>query len=361
LQPQTSRSLWDTTLDPHNVTAEQGVLWGYADGPDGQRLRVLERRIRLPGTAANGQPQTFRFLVAGDLAEIADDVARFDRTLAWAFGSLGLGLIAMIVIQVRLGLLPLRRVRYALARIREGRARRLEGDFPAEIAPLAAELNSLIEHSAEVVARARGNVANLAHFLKTPLTVLTTEVSGQTGPLADAVRKQLSVMRRQVDHYLSRARAAGSLDVLGNRTEVAPVLRDLVRVLKQMHAGKPLDIALDVVPGLAFRGDREDLEEMAGNLIDNACKWANARVSVQARPVSQSRFALAIGDDGPGLSPEERDRAVQRGEKLDETVPGSGLGLSIVRDIARLYGGEFTLGRSGLGGLEARLELPVVR
>ncbi|MGQ0742581.1 MAG: sensor histidine kinase [Alphaproteobacteria bacterium] len=361
LQPQTSRSLWDTVLETHNVTAEQGVLWGYADGPDGQRLRVLERRIRLPGTAINGQPQTFRFLVAGDLAEIQDDVTRFDATLAWSFGALGLGLIAAIIIQVRLGLLPLRRVSHALARIREGRARRLEGEFPAEIAPLAAELNSLIDYSAEVVARARGNVANLAHFLKTPITVLANEVSGQQGPLADAVRRQVSIMRRQVDHYLSRARAAGSLDVLGNRAEVAQVLRDLVRVLKQMHAAKPLDIALDVSPALAFRGDREDLEEMAGNLIDNACKWANARVSIEAQPGAGGRFVLAVGDDGPGLAPEERDRAVRRGEKLDETVPGSGLGLSIVRDIAKLYGGEFTLGQSPLGGLEARLELPVAR
>jgi signal transduction histidine kinase len=362
-QPQTSRSLWDTTLVPQNVTSAEGKLWGYAEGPDGQHLRVLERRIRLPGTFVGSEPQpkTFRFMVAGDLAEIEDDVTRFDTTLLWSFGALGLGLIAAIIIQVRLGLAPLRRVRNALARIREGRARRLEGDFPAEIAPLASELNSLIEHSAEVVARARGHVANLAHFLKTPLTVLANEASSAPGALADAVKKQVTVMRRQVDHYLARARTAGSLDVLGNRAEVAPALKDLVRVLKQMHADKALNITVNVAPRLAFRGDREDLEEMAGNLIDNACKWAGTRVVVDAAPVGTGRFILSVGDDGPGLAPDERTRAMQRGEKLDESVPGSGLGLGIVRDIAKLYGGNFTLGQSTLGGLEARLELPLAR
>jgi signal transduction histidine kinase len=237
----------------------------------------------------------------------------------------------------------------------------LEGDFPAEIAPLASDLNSLIEHSAEVVARARGHVANLAHFLKTPLTVLSNEASAAPGPLADAVTKQVTVMRRQVDHYLARARAAGTMDVLGTRADVAPVLRDLVRVLKQMHAEKPLNIALDVMPTLTFRGEREDLEEMAGNLIDNACKWAQARVVVNVAPGGSGRFVLTIGDDGPGLEATERERAMQRGERLDETVPGSGLGLAIVRDIAKLYGGNFTLGQSTLGGLEARLELPLAR
>lgn len=362
-QPQSSRSLWDKVIVPENLTSEQGMLWGYAVGPDGQRLRVLERRIQLPATLPNGQrqTQTFRFLVAGDVAEIEENVARFNATLAWSFGALGLGLIAAVIIQVRLGLAPLRQVRAALARIREGRARRLEGNFPAEIAPLVAELNILIAHSAEVVARARGHVANLAHFLKTPLTVLANEASTASGSFAEAVMKQVTVMRRQVDHYLARARAAGALDVLGNRAEVAPVLRDLVRVLRQMHAEKGVNIALDVTPALAFRGDREDLEEIAGNLIDNACKWANARVSVSAAPDGPARFALIVGDDGPGLTPEERTRALERGEKLDESVPGSGLGLAIVREITKLYGGNFILGQSALGGLEARLELPLAR
>jgi signal transduction histidine kinase len=267
-------------------------------------------------------------------------------------------LITAMLIQVRVGLMPLRRVSEALARIREGRARTLEGEFPSEIAPLASELNGLISHSTEVVGRARAHVANLAHFLKTPLTVLANEAASAKGPLADTVARQVTVMRRQVDHYLARARAAGALDVLGSRTEVAPVLNDLSRVLKRMHADKALEIEVKVAPALAFRGEREDLEEMAGNLIDNAFKWARSRIVVDAGPLDGTRLVLRVEEDGPGLGPEERARAMKRGERFDESVPGTGLGLAIVRDIAKLYGGNISLDESKLGGLEVRLELP---
>jgi signal transduction histidine kinase len=359
-QPQTSRSLWDQSLNPGDLAqGASNALWGYAPGPDNQRLRVVYRQIALPRTAEGREDtQVFRFMVAGDEQEMEADVARFNRTLFWAFALFSLGLFAAIAIQVRVGLMPLRRVSGALARIREGRARKLEGTFPAEIAPLASELNSLIAHSAEVVGRARAHVANLAHFLKTPLTVLANEAAGSSTPLAEAVTRQVTTMRRQVDHYLARARAAGALDVLGSRTEVAPVLGDLARVLKRMHPDKDLTIDVEVAPGLAFRGEREDLEEMAGNLIDNACKWAHSRIKAYAGPLDGGRFFLCVEDDGHGLTPDELSRAMTRGERFDESVPGTGLGLAIVRDIAKLYGGSFTLGEASLGGLEARLELP---
>jgi signal transduction histidine kinase len=359
-QPQTSRSLWDQTLIPRNFTqGENNSLLGYAAGPDNQSLRVVFRRIALPRTAEGREDtQVFRFMVAGDEKEMEADVARFNQTLFWAFALFSLGLLAAIAIQVRVGLMPLHRVSEALARIREGRARRLEGTFPAEIAPLVGELNSLIAHGAEVVGRARAHVANLAHFLKTPLTVLANEASASPSPLADNVTRQVMSMRRQVDHYLARARAAGALDVLGSRTEVAPVLNDLARVLKRMHPDKDLAIDLHVAPGIAFRGEREDFEEMAGNLIDNACKWARSRIAVEVGPLEGGRLYLQVEDDGNGLAPDERSRAMERGERLDESVPGTGLGLAIVRDIAKLYGGDFTLGEATLGGLQARLELP---
>src|SRR5499427_1570324 len=290
-QPETSRSLWDQTLSPQNLVrgdnADGNTLWGYATGPDQQQLRVLMRRIALPSENEDGteQNQLFEFVVAGDVAETEADVGRFNRTLFWSVLVFSLGLIAAMLIQVRVGLMPLRRVSEALARIREGRARQLEGEFPSEIAPLASELNGLIAHSSEVVGRARAHVANLAHFLKTPLTVLANEAAASSGPLAETVSRQVNAMRRQVDHYLARARAAGALDVLGSRTEVTPVVDDLARVLKRMHPDKDLSIAVDVAPGLAFRGEREDLEEMAGNLVDNACKWARSRITVVARPL----------------------------------------------------------------------------
>lgn len=357
---QTSRSLWDHVIVPQDLRRVGNSNWGYASGPDNQHLRVLTRRIVFPAQSDEGNKtaRTFRFVVAGDLAETEANIATFNRTLFWALAALGLGLIAAILIQVRVGLVPLRRVSEALARIREGRARQLEGDFPPEIEPLAHELNSLIAHSAEVVARARTHVANLAHFLKTPLTVLSNEAASASGPLAETVQRQVTVMRRQVDHYLARARAAGALDVLGTRTELASVIGDLARVLPRMHPDKALSVKVDVPAGLAFRGEREDLEEMAGNLIDNACKWAQRTVEIRAEALDARRLVLSVGDDGPGLAPEERARAMERGERLDETVPGTGLGLAIVRDVAKLYGGDFRLSESQLGGLEARLELP---
>ncbi len=356
--PQRSRSLWDFTLVSQNLSEENNMSWGFAAGPDNQRVRVLSRQITFPASNEGGESPTFEFVVAGDIGEIEANVATFNRALVWSLAALGLGLIAAILIQVRVGLVPLRRVSEALARIREGRARKLEGDFPAEIEPLASELNSLIAHSAEVVGRARTHVANLAHFLKTPLTVLANEASNAPGPLANAVGRQVTVMRRQVDHYLARARAAGALDVLGSRTEVEPVIADLARVLPRIHSDKALAIDVEVPEQLVFRGEREDLEELAGNLIDNACKWARQKIRIEAEVPKNGRFVIRIGDDGPGLELDEQARAMQRGERLDESVPGTGLGLAIVRDIANLYGGGFSLGRSKLGGLEATLELP---
>ncbi len=360
-QPEVSRSLWDQSIAPQNLTrGDNNTMWGYARGPQQQQLRVLTRRIELPGVTEDGTQETrpFNFVVAADLAETEADVGKFDQTLYWAFAAFSLGLIVATIIQVRVGLMPLRRVSEALGRIREGRARQLEGNFPSEIAPLAGELNGLISHSAEVVGRARAHVANLAHFLKTPLTVLANEAAASPGPLAETVSRQVTTMRRQVDHYLARARAAGALDVLGSRTEVAPVLQDLARVLKRMHPDKDLSIAVTVAPGLAFLGEREDFEEMAGNLVDNACKWTHTQITLEATALDSGRLLLIVGDDGPGLAPEERSRAMERGERLDESVPGTGLGLAIVRDVAKLYGGSFTLDESPMGGLEARLELP---
>ncbi|HEY6578341.1 MAG TPA: sensor histidine kinase, partial [Rhizomicrobium sp.] len=359
---QISRSLWDRTIKVADSHSSHGTTWGHGEGPENQRLRIVAQRIEFPvqpGAPKDGM-RAYSFLVAADVTEVENEVAKFNGTLIWSFAILGLGLIGAIFVQVRIGLQPLNRVSAALARIRDGKARRLVGRFPAEIAPLAAELNSLIEHSAEVVGRARTHVSNLAHFLKTPLSVLASEAAAHPGPLADAVLRQVGAMRRQVDHYLARARAAGALDVLGNRTPVRPVIEDLARVLSRIHAARALAIDVDVPHDLAFRGERQDLEEMAGNLIDNACKWAQARVAVCARKSAGAVFELRVGDDGEGLDPEERARVGARGERLDETIPGSGLGLAIVRDIAKLYGGALALDQSPLGGLEAKLTLPAM-
>lgn len=357
-----SRSLFDAALKPDFTSRSGNLAWGEAEGPDNQHLRVLQQRIIFPDmtTAAPEDSRAYLFTVAGDMAAVDAQVASFNGILFWFFLLLGAGLVIAIFLQVRIGLLPLRRVSEALGRIRDGKAQSLEGNFPKEIAPLAGELNSLIAHSAEVVARARTHVSNLAHFLKTPLSVLASEAdAAPPSPLADSVKRQVFTMRRQVDHYLTRARAAGNVSALGNRTAVEPVLADLTRVLSRIHQTRGIEIEFECPPNLFFRGERQDLEEMTGNLIDNACKWARAEVHVAARREGAS-LVLDIEDDGPGLSPAERQKVGTRGERLDESVPGSGLGLAIVRDISKLYGGFFVLDASPRGGLLARLTLPAI-
>lgn len=359
---QISHSLFDHGIAISGTVRANVPNWGTAPGPENQRLRTLSRRLEFPiaSTPDQHDSRVYAVTVAGDLAEVDAESAAFNGTLIWSFALLGLGLVAAMFLQVRIGLLPLRRLKESLARIRSGKAQRLEGNFPAEIAPLAGELNSLIEHSAEVVGRARTHVSNLAHFLKTPLSVLASEADADpSNVLAEQVRRQVGTMRRQVDHYLARARAAGSVNVLGNRTAVAPVLDDLARVLGRIHAERAIAIEIRCPPALYFRGERQDLEEMAGNLMDNACKWAQARVLVGAR-MNGTTLVLTVEDDGPGLTDDERAKVGSRGERLDESVPGSGLGLAIVRDISKLYAGFLILERSELGGLKTSLTLPAI-
>jgi signal transduction histidine kinase len=346
-----SPSLWDATLPlspaPGQLTAAQDI-----SGPDGQSLRMLVRAITLPGADA-----PLLYAVAGDRREIRLDKQNFNRLMSLALAVMFVGLIGAVLAQVRFGLEPLRRMGRALGAIRAGASARLEGDFPAEIEPLARELNALLDHNEALVERARTHVGNLAHGLKTPLSVLTNEARRTEGPLAELVGRQVALMRRQVDHHLARARAIATGSILGARTEVLPVLHDLERTLSRIYAEKALAIRVDGPPELAFRGARQDLEEMLGNLMDNACKWASAKVTVQAEAAGE-RLQIAIEDDGPGLPAPQRAEVLERGRRLDEHVPGTGLGLAIVADLAQLYGGRLVLDTAGAGGLRALLSLP---
>jgi signal transduction histidine kinase len=346
-----SHSLWDASLPvslaPGQLAAAQDVA-----GPDGQPLRLLVRAITLPGADT-----PLLYAVAGDRREIQRDRQEFNRLLSVALGVLFVGVIGAVLVQVRFGLEPLRRIGRALGAIRGGATARLEGDFPAEIEPLATELNALLDHNEALVERARTHVGNLAHGLKTPLSVLTNEARRTEGPLAELVGRQVALMRRQVDHHLARARAIATGSILGARTEVLPVLRDLERTLGRIYAERALAIEVACPPALAFRGARQDLEEMLGNLMDNACKWAAASVIVRAEPAGE-HVHIAIEDDGPGLPAPRRAEVLERGRRLDEQVPGTGLGLAIVADLALLYGGRLVLDTAAGGGLRALLSLP---
>ncbi len=327
----------------------------YTVGPDAQRLRIVEREIRPAGPGS----APYSYAVAGDSGEIDRDLAAFTTMLIAALAVLGLGLVAATFFQVRFGLSPLRAIRQTLAAIRSGEAEKLEGELPVEIRPLQQELNALIQSNREIVERARTHVGNLAHALKTPLSVISNEARTHEGALASKVIEQAEIMSIQVTRHLDRARVAARSGAIGDVTDVGTVLQALKRTLDRIYEERGLKLELAAVPGLKFQGERQDFEEMVGNLLDNACKWARSKVGVSAEPDDgQARFTVIVDDDGPGLTETERARVVTRGQRLDESKPGSGLGLSIVADLAHLYKGRFALEPSPQGGLRARLELP---
>ena len=353
-----SDSLLDQQLD---LPSQEGVppddtltRRSYGTGPNDENVRMVEREIRPGANASDG----YSYAVAGDAAEIDADLAQFTTMLVLALVILGVGLTVATFFQVRFGLLPLRAIRHDLAAIRSGDAEKLEGELPDEIKPLQTELNALIQSNRDVVERARTHVGNLAHALKTPLSVISNEARRHDGSLSDKVVEQAELMRTQITHHLDRARVAARSGVIGGVTDVEPTLMALKRALDRIYGEKGIDLSVSVDPGLSFQGEKQDFEEMTGNLIDNACKWANGSVAVTARRRSDDTISVSVDDDGPGLTKAERERVVKRGQRLDESKPGSGLGLSIVADLAHLYKGLLALENAEGGGLSARLTLP---
>jgi signal transduction histidine kinase len=267
------------------------------------------------------------------------------------------------LLQVRTGLSPFDQLRSRLSAVRDGRERLLEGSYPIEVQPLVNDLNALLEHREQIVRRAIAKAGDLAHGLKTPLAVLSQEAeraqaAGQE-ELSAAIRQQVERMRRQVDYHLAHARAAASGALPGARCSVKGSADRLARTLLRLHADRGLTLNMEISPEHAFRGQPEDLEEMLGNLLDNACQWAKSRVTI-ASSANDASIAITVDDDGPGLEASMHDAVLQRGVRADEAAPGSGLGLAIVRDLAELYGGSISLGESPSGGVRARLVLPAV-
>jgi signal transduction histidine kinase len=358
-----SRSLWDKKLpkleDRGAELSAAGIRVAYVEGPEGQNLRMVERPVDL---GADGK---FLVSVAGDAAEIFDETRSFDYYLGGTFTALGIVLLLTTIFQVRFGLAPLKRISESIADIRSGRAERLEGEFPVEIAPLARETNALIDANREIVERARTHVGNLAHAIKTPLSVIVNEAGAHGADLfASKVLEQADLMRDQVTRHLERARMAARVTIVGTVTDVAPALEALQRTMEKIHRDRGIVIEARANPRARFRGERQDLEEMAGNLVDNACKWASSRVFIEALfeppagPGAGPTLRIIVDDDGRGLSAAERAQVSRRGQRLDESKPGSGLGLSIVTDLAALYGGSLSLGDAPIGGLRAELVLP---
>ena len=324
---------------------------------NGNRIRQLEVQLLL------GEGDTlYQVLVAGNTLDIEEAVRRFNRTLLLFFVLFGVGTILATHFVIRIGLRPLSAATDALHDVREGHRDKLDGEYPMEIQPLAGEINALIDTNRSIVDRARTQVGNLAHALKTPLAVIVNEVRSSKGDQANLIGEQAELIQSQIQTYLDRARIAAQRDVIISRTPVLPILTKLVRVMQRLAP----DIRFEVEkcdPQIIFRGEEQDLEEIFGNLMENASRFAQGEVRIRVEDHAQgsegvAKMRIEIEDDGLGLTVDERKKALKRGIRLDESQPGSGLGLSIVRDIATEYGGDFNLEQSGVGGLKAVIILP---
>lgn len=345
-----SESLWPARLRVGPAHADDRIqdLTGQA----GEPLRAIVMPITLPG-ASRG----FVYTIAGPVADVHQDVRAFGAKLAVTLAVLALGLIGAVVAQVHYGLRPLHRLRDALGAVRSGSTPRLPESFPGEVQPLIDELNALLDHNAALLERARTQTGNLAHALRNPLTVMRSEAGAIAAPHGAVLREQADVMGRQIEWHLARARAAGAHRVLGARADLAEVARDLQFSFERLYRERALEIEIRNLKHLVFHGDPQDLEEMLGNLMDNACKFGRSRVRVSGLRCAD-QLQISIEDDGPGIAEHDREAVLLRGRRLDETTAGAGLGLAIVRDLAELYRGSLELARSDLGGLRATLNLP---
>ncbi|SFM56757.1 sensor histidine kinase [Halopseudomonas yangmingensis] len=352
-----SRSLWDITLP---VPDGSGIAPGSPVSqslPGPQQTQLYARALH--ATPVRPEQPALLLRVAADQALLDQPLRQFNRVLLASLASLAGGLLLAIFIQLRLALRPLARLRSELRAVHGGQRQQLLGDYPSELQPLVDEFNQVLQDNTASIERARTLAGNLAHALKTPLSVMHNAAQANDSPLAQLFRKQLAQTRQQIDHQLARARVAAALRSPGQRTAVEPVLQSLLRVMRALHAERALQLELQPPSDeLAFRGESQDLQEMLGNLLDNACKWASQRVQVSAH-AAQGQLQVEIDDDGPGIAEAALEKVMQRGIRADERTPGSGLGLSIVNELAQMYQGRLQLQRSPLGGLRASLRLPL--
>jgi signal transduction histidine kinase len=327
------------------------------DDPFGTQLRMVERTVRLGDTS-------YRITVSGNLTEMLELVADFRGQTFIVLGAVGVMLAIMSAIVARIALRPIARLSSAVEAVREGESPEVSGSYPTEIAPLAEEVNELLRSNVQIIERARNQVGNLAHGLKTPIAVLRNEAHARKGALADVVASETEKMSNMVSTYLERARLAARTSVVGKKADATMIMLRLTRVMRKIHPDVTIAFQRPDASLPWFRGDEADLEEMAGNLLDNACKWSNGQVGVRLSSVRSDKgtqLLMRIDDNGPGLSEADAQKVLRRGVRLDEKTPGTGLGLDIVKELVDVYGGELELKRSQLGGLLVELKLPTAR
>lgn len=349
--PFPSRSLWDRRLKVMPGHNDREIhYYDSAEFPD-HRLRVAELDLTLPNS-----PVRWRFQVAQSRDTLDGQIDSLRRTLVRSFLLLGLGLIVMAALQTWYGLQPLRKVRSEIARLRAGQSKRIEGAMPAEVAPMVGELNALVEHNDRQAEEARRHAGNLAHALKTPLSVIMNAAAAGQADLGPSVIREARTMRRQIDHHLARARAVGRRGSAHSRAQVWPSVEAVERAVARLYPNVRIDI--DGRQDLVAHIERQDLDEILGNLVENAAKYGGGSVFITAG--AQAGFVeILVEDDGRGIPEADRIRIFDRGVRLDSGKPGTGLGLAIVRDVAEIYEGTVSLEESeDLGGLLVRLRLP---
>lgn len=352
--PIRSRSLWDTELAlPVEIPGATTILF-EGTGPRDEPLRIIARAI----TLRNGD--SWRLAVATALTELQSEQRAFRQGLFFAQLALGGALIIAGILQTALALRPLAGLRAAVTRYRLGESSRIEGDFPSEVAPLAEDLNDLLDRNARIMERARRQAADLAHALKTPSSILRNELAQMRGADQTSVRHAIEALDRidaQTARHLARARMAAFAAPRGTTASIAVAVGRIVRALHRFNAGRGLEFEVDVDHRHRFRGEPQDLEELLGSLMENAAKWAKSRIRVRSVEDADG-LTLTIEDDGEGIPPERHGEALQAGVRLDQKKSGTGLGLSIATDLADIYGGSLSLSKSDLGGLCVTCKFP---
>lgn len=347
-----SRSLGDSRLDTGGTQAAEDVAVHEVTGPAGERLRLHMIAVDLfPGF------DPVVFLSTAPAAGLSDELADYSRQLVGSFVLLGAGLLFAVFLQVRVALRPLRAIKSDIAAIRSGTANKLPRSELEDVQTLVDELNNLLDHNAVLLKRARNQLGDLAHSVKNPLSVIKNEAKSMHDERGSLILKQTSDISKNIDHYLSRARTFGTEKVLGARSAVKIAVGDMVYVMQRIHKDDGLTIECGDFPECWFRGEVQDLEEILGNLMDNACKWAKSTVRVMVK-TEADRIVISVEDDGPGIPEDQIDNVMLRGHRLDESKPGHGQGLGIVKDIVALYGGRLSLACSPMGGLEVTVDLP---
>lgn len=350
--PVRSRSLWDIALNVAASEPRGAVSYVDLEGPRGQRLRAAVTTInRAPAGEIN-------ITAAVDTASLESELSRFNQVTFLALGALGLGLAVAVALQVLIGLRPLRRLLAELRAIRDGKRELLGGNHPSEVAPLAAAFNEVRAHDRDTLKRARREVGNLAHALKTPLSRLTVEVNDLGSNIEQRLLPQITEIKNRIDLRLARANTAGASGASGRKVDLQLVAADLVSALSRIYAEKRLNISTDIAGDAVLIGDEDDATEILGNLLDNACKWASRRVVIRATAAARGPTKIEVEDDGNGV-PAHLVPHVLDGTRLDSAVEGSGLGLSIVADIVKAYDGTLTLEQSPMGGLRVAVLLPI--